>query len=343
LLNILCVFTKEQQTLHKHLPNRVTEASDGLAGVRFLSPPHVPQGAFMYGISPHRVPADVHPVPSEPLREALATTHCPWVLLMDGSVHLCAEDIRRLVAAVRELKDGEGLALPVRYNFCPDGPLTALFRDGTPRFEFGVLPTPILKAVLDTTESIYTGDVLLSEFAVRRDVDLRVADFGLNRFPERVLMMRGRISRRIGGLGCPGDVSLSDDYHRHFPNRKHDGERVSAFRAAMREGEIARMKGTSDASIRSGLLDHLQSLRPDLAAKLQEHPVQHTILKWMAAFEPCMDLFECRLNLLNALVLMKHPEIRKGVRLGDREFWSAFTRYTLNDTFMMHKLLFLKV
>lgn len=337
------MFTEEQQTLHKHLSNRVKEASNGRASVRVVTPPHVPQGAFMYGISDHRVPSDVHPVPSAILRESLATTDAPWVLLLDGSVHLSDRDVRLMTAAAQELKDGDGLAFPVRYNFCPEGTLTTVFRDGTARFEYGVLPAPIMKAALDSTEAIYTGDVLLSEFAARRGTYLRVADFGLHRFPERVLLMRGRSSRRQAGLSCPPGVSLNEDFHRHFSNRAHDAERVSAFRTIMRDGEIARMKGASDTGIRSALQDHLRLLRPNLAGELEARPVHQTILKLMAAFEPFMDLFECRLDLLNFLVLLKHPELRKAVRLGDREFWSGFTRYTMNDTVMMHKLLYLKV
>ena len=124
------MFTEEQQILHKHLPNRVTEASDGQAVARVLTPPHVPQGAFLYGISPRRVPSDVHPVPSRSLREALASTDCPWVFLLDGSGHLRAGDIRRLLASVRKLKEGEGLALPAELD--PDAVLADELRVGCP-------------------------------------------------------------------------------------------------------------------------------------------------------------------------------------------------------------------
>jgi hypothetical protein len=343
VLTMLCVATEEQQTIHGHLESLIRAVSNGKAEIRFIRPPHVDAGASMYGISPHRVPSDVHPVPCKIVLRALQEIQAPLVLLMDGSVYLDDRDIHHLVESALDLEAREGLALPVRYNYCPSGPLRVVARDGEPRFEYGILPRDFLRRGLEQGARIYTGDVLLSEWAAHWGIGLRVAEFMLNRFPERILLIEGKASRKVEGLACPDIFSSRDDYHRCFPGRSMDCADISAFRAVMREGEIALMTYSLDTKVCARLDKALGRLRPDLAAALQENPIRSLLPELMAAIEPYMDVFESRLDLLDCLIILKNEEIRETIHLGDREFWSAFSRYTVNDAPLLAKLLNLKV
>lgn len=343
VLSMLCVATEEQQTLHKHLPDMITCVSGKRAEFQFVQPPHVEAGSHLYGISPHRIPSYVHPVPCQVVLKALRKIETPFAFLLDGSVHLTSDDVKRIVDAVVKLKEGEGLALPVRYNFCPDGPLTTFFRDGTPRFEFGILPKVDLMRGLEAGEMIYTGDVVLSELAIRQGIRLHVANCMIHRFPERIFLCRGLAARKENGLPFPKDVCLDKDYHRRFPGSRLDCTAVSIFRSAMQEGEIALMTETLNVAICANLHGALDKVRPDLIQKLQAQPIRHTLPNLMAAIEPYMDIFESRLDLLNCLVVLKCEELRQSIRLGDRDFWSAYSRYTMNDMVLMSKLLYLKV
>jgi hypothetical protein len=344
MLHILCCVTREQALLHRNLPDLVRRLAPGEADATLLALPDVPRGPFFYRLSAHRVPSDVHPVRAALLREALAPVRARHVLLLDGSILPGRAALESLVAAVATLAPECGLALPVRYNLCPLGPMRTFFCDGSLRFEYGVLPRETLAAVLETAEAVVTGDPLLAELAVRGGTALSPWEGVLHRHPERLVLTRGRYGREPG-LPCPDDVSAFGDFHRCFVARPHAPDAMRAWRDALREAGLAVMADAPDApgpALRKALRDGLDALRPDLAQALREHGPQATILRLMAAIEPYLDVFESRVEALSCLVLLYRQELASGLRLGDREFWAAFSRYTTYDEMALSKLLYLK-
>jgi hypothetical protein len=337
------VATEIQEQFHSYLPAMVEDVSKGKAEFFFVRPP-LPEEPTPYGMPAKKVPSDVHPVPCELVLGVMRKSMGASVLLLDGSIFLDVSDIRNVVeSAQKALVIGGGSALPIRYNFCPDGSLSSFCADGSPRFEYGILPRDIFELVLQKSEAIYTGDVLLSEIAVRHGLDLIQSKQELNRFPERIILIRGRAARKVDGIQCPDDICMVRDYHRRFQGKTYDSDMLFALRTAMIDAELSLLSESLDPNIQERLLMSLKLLKPGLLEEIKHNPIRETIPKCMSSIEPYMDIFECRLDLLKFLILLGIEKIRKSISLGDREFWSAFEKYTWGDGVLLSKLLYLKV
>jgi len=345
MLHILCCVTREQAQAQGDLPDLARQAAPGAVTASLLPLPEVARGPFFYRLSPHRVPSDVHPVPTDLLLTALAPVRADHVLLLDGSILLSRDDIGRLAAAVAALPPDAGLALPVRYNMCPLGAMRTVFRDGSPRFEYGVLPGELLRDILHSADAISTGDTALAEAAVRRGATLRCWTGAVQRYPERIILTRGRYGREVPGLACPPDVRIFSDFHRFFADRPAAIDARNAWREALRDAGLAMMGDDPQApekALRDRVWDGLAALRPDLVQLLREMPLRLAILRLMAAIEPYLDVFESRVEALSCLVMLFRQQLVRELHLGDREFWSAFSRYTGSDEMACGKLLYLK-